>query len=236
MQIMKDVYQISGVPMRTNSNSYVIDTGCGLVLIDAGFTGLQWNKMMEMIEFWKLDHLPITHVFFTHCHFDHAGNAWRAKETGALLAAGPSDAEGMELGDRRCIGYMFGQEMIPCRVDTVVKDLQEFGIGSLRLRAFHMPGHSRGSMIYEARIHEKTVLFTGDFLALEPAAPEDDVKVNLAWTGGPDFCGQDYLASLKRAAAMYADILCPGHYSVFYGECSRILQMAYEKGTETLNI
>lgn len=234
MQIVRDVYQLSGVPMRTNSNSYVIDTGSGLVMIDAGFSGLQWDKMMEMMEFWNINHLPITHVFFTHCHLDHAGNAWRAKERGALLFAGPSDAEGIENGDQRCIGYMFGQEMKPCKIDGSVEDLQDFRIGSLQMRAYHMPGHSRGSMIYEAVLNGKTLLFTGDFLALEPAAPEDDVRVNLAWTGGPDFSGQDYLASLKRASSMKADILCPGHYYVFYGECSRILQMAYEKGKKDL--
>ena len=64
MQIMTDVYQLSGVPLATNSNSYVIRAGGQLILIDAGFSDLQWEKMEQMLRFWGLDGLPVTHTLF----------------------------------------------------------------------------------------------------------------------------------------------------------------------------
>lgn len=236
MQIMKDVYQLSGVPLATNSNSYVIRAGGQLILIDAGFSDLQWEKMEQMLRFWGLDGLPVTHTLFTHCHFDHAGNAWRARELGSRILAGPGDAKAMEEGDRNCIGYLFGREFRPCKVDEVLEDGQVLSFGDVRIRVLHVPGHSRGSMMYEASLHDKKILFLGDFLAVEPAAPEDDIKVMLAWTGAPDFSRQDYLKSLEKASGLHEDILCPGHYHLLYGPdvCKRALLMAYELGKETL--
>lgn len=229
---MKDVYQLSGVPMSTNSNSYIIDVGEELLLIDAGFSELQWKKMEEMLKFWKLDSKPITHTFLTHCHFDHAGNAWRARALGSRILAGPSDAEAIEAGDRRCIGYMFQKEFKPCKVDEKVKNKQIYRFGEVALAVIHTPGHSEGSVVYKAKVHDKIVLFLGDFIAIEPVPPKDEIQVALSWTGAPDFSAQSYLRSLRTIAKVQADVLCTGHYHIFYADCNQVLEMALKKGEE----
>ncbi len=233
MRLTEHVYQLSGVQYGTNSNSYVIDAGDQLILIDAGFSQLQWNVMFNTLKFWNLDKKPLRHVFFTHGHFDHAGNAYLAKAAGMKLYAGKADAEAMEKGDERCIGHMFNKVFTPCRVDQILHDGEVFQIGDIELHAIAVPGHSEGSFMFRIR-EEKDCLFMGDFIAIEPAAPEDDVRVLLAWTGGPDYNRESYLASLKKASEFEPAILFPGHYYTFYGDSQKIFKMAYETGLREL--
>lgn len=234
MKLTEHVYQLSGVPYGTNSNSYAIDAGDCLILIDAGFSALQWDVMKESLRFWGLSGKPVTHVFFTHCHFDHAGNAYLAKQEGMVLLAGESDAQGIETGDERTIGYMFGREFKPCSVDGILADGKEYTIGNVTVRAIAVPGHSRGSYMFQVTDGGRSCLFMGDFIALGPKAPEDDVVVSLAWTGGPDFDRDSYLTSLEKATKLEPSVLCPGHYYPYYGDSRRIFRVAYEMGLQEL--
>lgn len=234
MKISKNVYMLSGVQHGTNSNSYVINTGKGLILFDAGFTDYQFEVMNKSLRFWGLNHLPITHTFITHGHFDHAGNCHLAKGVGSKILAGPSDADGIELGDKRTIGYMFKKEFTPCKVDTVLVDNQKIDIDGIEITSLHMPGHSAGSMMFMFNSDNYNMLVTGDFIALSPAGPVDDVVVNLAWTGGPDYSNEDYKESIKKSLSLDVHILLPGHGPVYYGDCKRVFQMAFDKAKEEL--
>lgn len=234
MKLTENIYQLSGVPYGTNSNSYLIDAGEQLILIDTGYSVLQWNVMKKNIQFWGLEHKPITHAFITHSHFDHAGNCYLAKQEGMKLFAGNSDAQGIEKGDRRTIDYMFNKQFIPCVVDHVLQDGEIFTIGNKCVQAIAVPGHSAGSYMFKTQDQGQECLFMGDFIAIDPLAPEDDVQVLLAWTGGPDYNREDYLASLKKVSTFERMILFPGHYYPFYGDSQRIFKIAYEKGQKEI--
>ncbi|HHV11009.1 MAG TPA: MBL fold metallo-hydrolase [Clostridiales bacterium] len=232
MKITDNIYQISGLAFGTNSNAYVIDAGEELILIDAGFSDYQWEVMQKSIKFWGLEKKPITHTFITHCHFDHAGNTWLAKEAGSRIYAGDSDAQGIETGDIRTIGHMFGREFKPCKVDHILKDGEVFQIGNKEIRALYMPGHSVGSYMFQVDDNGRNCLFLGDFVALNPDGAEDDVIVLLSWTGGPDYDRESYVNSLKRAVGFEPVIMLPGHWACFYGDSQTIFKRAYQLGLE----
>ena len=86
--------------------------------------------------------LTVTLVINTHGHPDHTnGNATAVELTGARVAAHP---------------------LCPPGPDVPVADGQELAVGSLRLRCFHVPGHSPDHLaLYEPGYR---LLITGDLL------------------------------------------------------------------------
>jgi glyoxylase-like metal-dependent hydrolase (beta-lactamase superfamily II) len=86
--------------------------------------------------------LTVTLVINTHGHPDHTnGNATAVELTGARIAAHP---------------------LCPSSPQLAIADGQELAVGSLRLRCFHVPGHSPDHLaLYEP---DYRLLITGDLL------------------------------------------------------------------------
>jgi hydroxyacylglutathione hydrolase len=86
--------------------------------------------------------LTVTLVINTHGHPDHInGNAKAVELTGARVAAHPN---------------------CPSTPQLVIADGQDLAVGSLRLRCFHVPGHSPDHLaLYEP---DYRLLITGDLL------------------------------------------------------------------------
>jgi glyoxylase-like metal-dependent hydrolase (beta-lactamase superfamily II) len=104
--------------------------------------------------------LTVTLVINTHGHPDHAnGNATVVKLTSARVAA-----------HARC----------PLGADIPVADGQELAVGSLRLRCFHVPGHSPDHLaLYEPNYR---LLFTGDLLFVgKVGGTTTDVEARIEW-------------------------------------------------------
>ncbi len=234
MKITDNIYQLSGLAFGTNSNTYAIDTGESIIIIDAGFSEYQWSVMKQTLKRWGLDKKRISHVFITHSHYDHAGNAWLAKAEGALIYAGESDAKGIETGDERTIGYMFGREFNACEVDYKLKNDERFEIGDKTIKAIHMPGHTEGSYMFMINDNGNVCIFLGDFIALQDKGPEDDVVVLLSWDGGPDYCERKYNNSLKRSVDFERMILMTGHGCPFYGNSQDVFKRAYQMSCNKL--
>src|SRR5215470_15209002 len=85
---------------RLDANSYIIDTGEGLWMIDAGFDG--GEAVLANIKADGLDPQQITNLFVTHYHADHAGAlAFMRKSLSRQLkiAIAGSVAEKVRAGD-----------------------------------------------------------------------------------------------------------------------------------------
>ena len=95
--------------------------------------------------------------------------------------------------------------MDPLIVDHPIRDRQEsFTVGNGQLTAMHWPGHTPGSVVYVTRIAELKVLFGQDVHGPLHADFHSD--------------REQYAQSLRLLLSLKADVLCEGHFGVFFGQ------------------
>lgn len=227
MQIVPDIYLVAGGVYGENSNVYLINTGKELVLIDSGYDERQLQTIEQSITDWGLSALPITHILFTHCHFDHSGNAAYFERRGVKLYAEKDDAEAMIQGDDRTIGFAFrGRKFLKCEnIHVFGKEKESLTIGRFIIEAIHVPGHTRGSALYVLKTGNKDIVFAGDFVLIK-GNNEDAV---LGWNGGVDYNKKAYFESIKKAKELDCDILLCGHGAPCMSGGSEILNMLYKE-------
>jgi len=228
MEIARNVYRVAGPPYGTHENVYVIKGESNLVMVDTGIDEEELAVADENISYWGLKDYPISHVLVTHSHYDHCANAHILRKRGAKIVAGPSDAEGIELGDDRTASYAFThkRKFAPCHVDLKVKDGDVINAAGLKIEAIHVPGYTRGSMFYKIVAEGKTILFTGDVVRVA-FRQLNFLHAKLGWSGGMDYDREEYYRTLKKISNMEADILLPGHGALCMKEGWQILKNAY---------
>ena len=230
MRITEHLYQLSGTCYGTNSSTYVLDAGEELVLFDAGFTPYQLEVMARNRKRWGLDDKPITHVFLTHAHMDHAGNAWLFQEKGARILIGRGDEAALAKGGLVTLDVLFGRPFICCEPDAVIEDGETWRFGDAVVTAVALPGHTAGSMGFLVQVDEVRAMVTGDFLSLSLAAPDESSQEFLfSAMIRPGFLEEEYGESLRKVADMDVDILLPGHLVTYEGNVRRILMAAWHK-------
>ena len=231
MKLTDHVYMLSGVPYGTNSNTYAILAGEQLLLIDSGYSRCQWDVMNRVLEGWGLDSYPISHLFLTHVHFDHAGNAHLAKELGAKICISEADGISLRMANENTLKLMteaFPDPFIPCEPDLILKPGDVLDFDGVRLEVIEGKGHSAGALAFLAAVDGKRVLFTGDCISIGPDDAKDNVLVNLAWCGGPDADTEAYGRTLRRMGELEVDILAPGHYHPYFGDTKNLFREAAE--------
>ena len=211
MRITEHLYQLSGTCYGTNSSTYVLDAGEELILFDAGFTSYQLEVMSRNRKRWGLDNKPISHVFLTHAHMDHAGNARLLQKEGAKILIGRGDEEALAKGGLVTLDVLFGRSFICCEPDAVIEDGDTWRFGDADVTAVALPGHTAGSMGYLITIDGVRALATGDFLAISLAAADESSQDFLfSAMIRPGFLEQEYGESLRKVADMDVDILLIG--------------------------
>lgn len=139
-QIARGVYFVGAADIA----AYAIDTGRGLILIDAGYedTAPQVLANLRALGFSPRD---VRILLNTHAHFDHAAGLARIKrESGAQLYASPLDA--MELR-RGGAGNFYLRDFFrypPVQVDHELHDGEQVTLGDRTLTAHFTPGHTKG--------------------------------------------------------------------------------------------
>lgn len=207
MQVSKNVWQVggSGLTAPEDAAIYLVRFGEAAALIDAG-CGRGVQKLCTHVARVVPKPVAITHLFLTHCHFDHTGGAEEVrKRLGCKVVAHQLDAVFLEKGDRNVTAAAwYGEHVAPLRVDHKIEGAQELiPVGSGGITAFHCPGHSPGSVVYVADIDSQRILFGQDIHGpLHPDLLSDR---------------SDYLRSLRFLLELNADILCEGHFGVFRG-------------------
>jgi glyoxylase-like metal-dependent hydrolase (beta-lactamase superfamily II) len=224
MQLLRDIYQVSGFPFAVHPNVYALKGPKGVVQIDTGLDETEQAVVDRNFAYWKLDDLPLTDVLITHCHFDHCGNAHILRKRGARIVASVEDAEGIETGDKRTIGYAYGKRFPACPVDLKVRDGEVVSAGGLQFDVIHVPGHSRGCVFYRIRSEGKVILFTGDVVRVGTNCQFG----KLGWSGGVDYDRAEYFRTLERILDLEADVILAGHFQPCMSDGWKILQDAYK--------
>jgi len=175
-------------------NCYILgdeETG-EAVVIDPG------DEDDRILDILNNNNLRLRYIINTHAHFDHVGVNQLLKEaTGADILIHEEDEELLRIaGDQ---AFLYGLDITPSRPDRLLKDGDEIGIGRIKLKVIHTPGHSEGGIC----LLGDGFVFTGDTLFAGSA-------------GRTDFPGGDMerlVRSIRERLALLPDNtrVLPGH-------------------------
>ncbi|MGB0129800.1 MAG: MBL fold metallo-hydrolase [Rhodocyclaceae bacterium] len=206
--ITNEVSQVGGRGLTAAEDAaiYLIDIGGRGALVDAGCGGGE-DRLLANVESTGLLVSNLDFILVTHCHYDHAGGARHLRDRlGLKVVAHELDAPYIEAGDDDvCAATWYGARQIPCPVDVkLAGPRRDLDLNGRNITAVHIPGHSPGSLAYLIESQGKRVLFGQDVHGpLHPSLKSDRAA---------------YLDSLQRLLELDADILCEGHFGVFYGK------------------
>jgi len=233
MKLTGDVYLVGsgsagiGVTHELDCHVYLLDGGGELALVDAG-VGLDVEGILRNIEAEGFKPQDVRYILITHAHGDHIGGAAALKEaTGARVAISEVEApflrggaeEATALAQAREDGYYPPDYRLrPCQVEVELKHGDEFEVGKLRVRAIHLPGHSKGSMLYLVD-GGRRYLFSGDAIFFGGV-------ISLLNCVGSSL--EDYRENIWKLKGLEVDALMPGHLNFCLSGGQKHLDAAVE--------
>ena len=140
---------------------YIASSNCYGILGDDAAVVIDCGKYDSRIAKFLNDNKDKTRlILLTHAHFDHIGGASELREkTGVPIAIGKTEAENM-CNPEYNLSSRLRNKIEPFKADYLISDEQTVTVGSIKIKAYEMPGHTKGSMIYLAGKN----LFSGDLL------------------------------------------------------------------------
>ena len=216
MKITDSIYIVGGgkwglgISQVIDCNVYLIDTGDGLVMIDAG-TGLEPERIDANIASHGFKVEDLKAIIVTHYHGDHACGASRfQKLSGAPIYAPELEADTIRDGDEvqssvaLAKGGLYPLDFTYPKSDPVIplKEGDTLTIGKITFTFYMVPGHSLQDMAIYAEIDGKKCLFTGDIVFAQGMVliqPLPDVSLYPYWQG------------MKKLSELEIDATFPGH-------------------------
>lgn len=208
VEITSEIFQVGGRGLTAAEDGavYLVALPGHAALLDAG-CGEGTDMLLANIESLGVRLDDIEYLLLTHCHFDHTGGAAELRRRlGCRVVAHELDAPYIESGDAEVTAAnWYGTQLTPCPVDLRLTGAGgRVDLAGRTIEAWHMPGHSPGSLVYAMESCGKRVLFAQDVHGpLHPSLLSDRA---------------DHQASLRRLLGADADILCEGHLGVFRGQ------------------
>lgn len=238
MQIVKDLYLVCGFPYERHANIHAVKYSKGIILFDCGTNLDEAGIAQRNLAKWGLGDLPVTHVFVTHEHQDHGGNAKFFQDKGAKIYAGPVDADHIANADIETIDFALIEKAVACPGIITVHDEDVIEVEEMKVRCIHIPGHTPGSILYQITLNGLSVCFGGDSIRVGNNAQ----SAILGWTGGVDYERETYIQSLLKVAELVrhghltCDVVCGGHFQPMVGDGWKCLQWASRAAYEDLRV
>jgi glyoxylase-like metal-dependent hydrolase (beta-lactamase superfamily II) len=233
-QILAGIYRLE-VPIPNSplkaTNAYLIKGDSRNLLVD---TGTNTEKSLAFIRC-ALDELSVdlskTDIITTHMHSDHAGLVPSLKTDTSILYATISDAESinnlltadtpMERLYRAACRNGLSQDEAAMAMQrhpantagskeplnfTFVVEGTVLTVGDYRFTCIETPGHTKGHVcLYEPA---QKFLLSGDHIL-------GDISPNITHYWGDGNPLADFMASLKKIAALSVELVLPGHRRIF---------------------
>lgn len=188
--------------------SYLIDTGAGLIVIDAGYEDTV-PQIVANIRALGYDPHDVKILLNTHAHFDHAsGLAALQRATGGQLYASAPEATLLRSGGR---GDFFLQDFFSYPPPDVARELDDgevVRLGNAELTARLTPGHTRGCTSWsfpveldDGRDAQAVIICSLSTLSYSLAPPHE------AYPGIAD----DYRRSFDSLEALPCDVFLGSH-------------------------
>ena len=206
--IHEGIYLVGGpgISHFQDATIFIVDCGGELVMIDSGSTKSAPMVQENMLDL-GLDPAQITCLILTHCHVDHIGSAKFFRDTfRCKIVAHELDAQAIETGDDVMTAASWYNTRLPqVPVDRKISAEHEvLTFGQDEIHCLHTPGHTPGSISLYLDRAGKRVLFGQDIHG--PFSPEFNSDIN-KWRD-----------SMEKLLALDADILCEGHFGIFFGK------------------
>lgn len=180
--------------LSAHSSSYLIPIDSdnkSFVLIDAGMDAAA-QEILAVLRHKGADASAVKAIFLTHGHVDHTSGIRQFPDADVYVGEGDNHfVEGTAPGDgplNKLIGKKPDLAIADATKLHVVQDGQTITIGSVTVRAFAVPGHTHGSLVFliDGVLYAgDTVSFTKKDKASKPPAPASfDLKLALASLAG----------------------------------------------------
>ena len=213
-----------GLSAPGDCNTYLIDCGGDLALVDAG-GGSGVKMILENIKLDGFDSKRLKVAFLTHCHFDHIGGAAEMKQlTRCKLLAHEADADSISsLGDNVLMEMAKGRGLSfkAPKLDEILRDGDCITVGEVDIHVLHTPGHTPGCMSLSVTEKDgKKGIFTGDIAS---------TTGRLGFINGPGFELTKWKASIKRLIQEKPDRIYPGHNTFMLRNATDDLMLTDQK-------
>ena len=199
---------------------YAVDTGVGVVLIDAG-VGPEGEDVLNQLNLAGFSPKDVRLILLTHGHADHSGNAaYLHEHTGAGVMAHPLCAKYVSEGDTEAIAlnpairagaYPADYVFRACPVEPLEGETS-FEVGDTRWKAIDTPGHCSGHMCYLMEADGKKYLFAGDSIFVGGR-----ITLQNIW----DCSITEYAKTADRLCGLDFDALLPSHFGIDLNEGKR---------------
>ncbi|MDD3213987.1 MAG: MBL fold metallo-hydrolase, partial [Eubacteriales bacterium] len=192
---------------------YMVDTGDGLVLVDAG-VGPCGDAVLDSVRACGFTPADVKLILLTHGHADHSGNAFHLHETtGAPVKAHTLCAKYVTQGDTEAIAlkgavaaglYPADYRFTACPVAPIA-DGETFRIGCTSWQAVDTPGHCSGHMSYLMERNDRRYLFAGDSIFVG-----GKITLQNIW----DCSITNYAATAEKLCGLDFEALLPSHFGI----------------------
>lgn len=227
MKLRNKIYQLAGAEYGTLASVFAIQYNSGYVLFDSGMPDAL-DVIKHNMKYWSINEEDITHVFLTHGHDDHCGNAAYFQKIGAKILIGSEDAYMLQEGwlgkNSPCITHV----MPSCEPDYKIEHDECFTLDDLCVQALKMPGHTDGTILYTAVIDDELVVFSGDFFF--PCGERGELA-QTGWKGDLSYSPEKLTKSFSKLYQMNLkpDIILSSHGVPLFGEKTRsCIQLAFK--------